>query len=162
MQHINLYAPKVILVPDTAFPGPGLQTAETKCSKLVEEIENQLGITCRPVPRRHWDPENGEQLEHQGSRGQKKVQSQIFPGLSYLQRLAIDDDSKAPTIVASSEKYAINRQTLNALTSSRYYARCAIAAALEWLSPGQLLFKAGSVRTQYVALEGISSLPSDL
>lgn len=60
IQHISLYAPKTILVPDTAFSGPGLQSGETASSKMVEEIDRQLGVTCRPVARRHWDSENGE------------------------------------------------------------------------------------------------------
>jgi hypothetical protein len=66
---------------------------------MVDKLDQFFELECQPMPRSFWNRETGEFLFLDfGSR----------IGISELQRLACDDSTKAPTIMAAADKSVIS------------------------------------------------------
>lgn len=126
----------MILVPDTFFspadismPAGGNKSHST--SLLVQCITDEFeGVPIEPVMRRYWN-ENAGDLGPYSSTKPIVIYHSIL-GLEFVNQLTIDDDERAATLVAVSNKsvYAhICTLYVNVLTCTRWWWR---GALLEW------------------------------
>jgi hypothetical protein len=112
---MHLHNPCLILVPDTFLSAPdaalvpsGKRSAST--SLLIEYIGEEFpGIQVESVGRRYWNDSCGEPFS-----GNIFVSVQVtrFLGLEFILQLCVEDDERAGTILAVSNKYVAHTPML--------------------------------------------------
>ncbi|KAF8170384.1 muts domain V-domain-containing protein [Pholiota molesta] len=132
LHQMHLHRPCLVLIPDTflsatdaALAPSGKRAAST--SLLVEYIREEFpGVQIEPVGRRYWNDSGG---------------------LEFVLQLCVEDDERAGTVLAVSNKYY-------ALSSA-----CALFKYAE--SRMNTRFAAGSLRIRYVPVEGTMMIDPD-
>uniref|UniRef100_A0A8H7Y6N1 DNA mismatch repair proteins mutS family domain-containing protein n=1 Tax=Psilocybe cubensis TaxID=181762 RepID=A0A8H7Y6N1_PSICU len=129
---MHVHSPCLILIPDTflsaadaALAPSGKRSSST--SLLVEYIREEFpGVQIEPVGRRYWNDAGG---------------------LEFVLQLCVEDDERAGTVLA---------------VSNKYYALSAACALFKY-AEGRLntRFAAGSLRIKYVPVEGTMMIDPD-
>ncbi|KAJ7271034.1 muts domain V-domain-containing protein [Mycena rebaudengoi] len=123
LHQMHLHPPVLVLVPDTF-----LSTAEgTTASMLVEFIYEEFpGVPVEPIGRKYWN-ETG--------------------GLEFISQLCVEDDERAATLLA---------------VSNKYYALSAVCALFKHAETKlNTRFASASLRIRYVPVEGTMMIDPD-
>ncbi|KAJ3510448.1 hypothetical protein NLJ89_g4672 [Agrocybe chaxingu] len=132
LHQIHLHTPCLILIPDTflsasdaALAPSGKRSAST--SLLVEYIREEFpGIQTEPVGRRYWNDAGG---------------------LEFVLQLCVEDDERAGTVLA---------------VSNKYYALSAACALFKYAEARlNTRFAAGSLRIKYIPVDGTMMIDPD-
>ena len=160
---MHLHSPSLVLVPDTFIATPdsvsGKKSSST--SLLVGYIcEEFPGAQLEPVGRRYWNDTGGWQM------ADSVVYNHAYnmqPGLDFILQLCVEDDERAGTILAVSNKCAYTSPIGSHLTRNhRYYALAATCALFKHAeSKLNARFAAGSLRIRYVPVEGTMMIDPD-
>ncbi|KIM81717.1 hypothetical protein PILCRDRAFT_97607 [Piloderma croceum F 1598] len=128
LHQMHLHMPFVVLVPDTFLAGGDMSSKNSaSTSVLVQYIQEEFpGVPVEPVARKYWN-EGG--------------------GIEFINQLCVEDDERAATLLAASNKY---------------YALSA-ACALFKHSESRLntRYAAFSLRIRYVPVEGTMMIDPD-
>lgn len=93
------------------------------------------------------------------------MQETCFLGLEFILQLCVEDDERAGTILAVSNKYVAHTPTLIHLFESgtpRYYALSAACALFKYAESGMnVRFAAASLRIRYVPVDGTMMVDPD-
>lgn len=124
LHQLHLHTPCLILVPDTFLSASdnGATSSGRKpdqTSLLVECIRDEFPfVPLEPVLRRYWNEDAGKVC------GTQAYNPLIFLvlGLTFISELCVEDDERAATLVASSQKciYALLSYQSALLTCKRY------------------------------------------
>lgn len=90
-----MYSPAALICPDTAVCLGGDSSSTHQTSPLYRRLEDYFGVECEPYSREKWNSEHGERYS---------CAVDLTAGVTAIQDLAIDDEKKASTLVASSDK----------------------------------------------------------
>ncbi|CAA7267689.1 unnamed protein product [Cyclocybe aegerita] len=132
LHQMHLHTPCLILIPDTflsasdaALAPSGKRSAST--SLLVEYIQEEFpGIQTEPVGRRYWNDAGG---------------------LEFVLQLCVEDDERAGTVLA---------------VSNKYYALSAACALFKYAEARlNTRFAAGSLRIKYIPVDGTMMIDPD-
>ncbi|GLB36707.1 putative mutS family domain IV [Lyophyllum shimeji] len=132
LHQMHLHSPSLVLVPDTFLsasdnPSGTSWRRPANTSMLVEFVREEFpGVPLEPVGRRYWNDSGG---------------------LEFILQLCVEDDERAGTILAVSNKYY-------ALS-----ATCALFKHAE--SKLNTRFAAGSLRIRYVPVDGTMMIDPD-
>lgn len=129
LHQMHLHSPSLVLVPDTflAASDTNLGKRSASNSLLVEYIREEFpGVQLEPVGRRYWNDTGG---------------------LDFILQLCVEDDERAGTILA---------------VSNKYYALAATCALFKHsASKLNTRFAPGSLRIRYVPVEGTMMIDPD-
>ncbi|KAF9466889.1 muts domain V-domain-containing protein [Collybia nuda] len=130
LHQMHLHSPSLILIPDTfisASEGTAKGKKSGSSSLLVDIIQDEFpGIPVEPVGRKYWNDSGG---------------------LEFILQLCVEDDERAGTILA---------------VSNKYYALSATCALFKYAeSRLNIRFAAGSLRICYVPVEGTMMIDPD-
>ncbi|KAF4623673.1 hypothetical protein D9613_001515 [Agrocybe pediades] len=132
LHQMHIHYPNLVLIPDTflsasdaALAPSGKRSAST--SLLVEYIREEFpGVELEPVGRRYWNDASG---------------------LEFILQLCVEDDERAGTVLAVSNKY----YALSAASALFKYAEARLNTR----------FAAGSLRIRYVPVDGTMMIDPD-
>ncbi|KAG6820131.1 hypothetical protein H0H93_005006 [Arthromyces matolae] len=129
LHQMHLHPPSLVLVPDTFLSAPDVQSGSggKTASLLVQFIEEEFpGARLEPVARRYWNDS---------------------AGLEFILQLCVEDDERAGTVIA---------------VSNKYYALSATSALFKHAeSKMNTRFAAGSLCIRYVPVEGTMMIDPD-
>ncbi|KAL0950493.1 hypothetical protein HGRIS_007304 [Hohenbuehelia grisea] len=134
LHQMNLHSPCLIIVPDTflssidaSFGSTGGGSRTNSNSLLIEYIQEEFPrIQIDPVGRRYWNE---------------------AAGLEFINQLCVEDDERAATVVA---------------VSNKYYALSAASALFKHAEAKlNTRFASGSLRIRYAAVEGTMMIDTD-
>ncbi|KAH0590086.1 hypothetical protein H2248_000261 [Termitomyces sp. 'cryptogamus'] len=132
LHQMHLHPPCLVLVPDTFLSGCDIPSGSSSkrpsaMSLLVQCIQEEFpGVHLEPVARRYWNDSGG---------------------LEFILQLCVEDDERAGTVIAVSNKYY-------ALS-----ATCALFKHAE--AKMNTRFATGSLRIRYVPVEGTMMIDPD-
>ncbi|KAG7090617.1 hypothetical protein E1B28_009719 [Marasmius oreades] len=124
LHQLHRHQPSMILVPDTFLSaqdrGRAKRTNQSTTSMLVELVREEFqGTPIETIPRKYWNEE---------------------AGLEFIQQLCVEDEERAGTILA---------------VSNKYYALSASSALFKHAEVRlNTRFASGSLRIRYVPVEG--------
>ncbi|KAL0576893.1 MutS protein msh4 [Marasmius crinis-equi] len=131
LHQIHLHHPSVILVPDTFLSasdrGNARRKQQSTTSMLVELVQDEFqGVPVETLPRKYYNEQSG---------------------LDFIQQLCVDDEERAGTILAVSNKY----YALSASSALFKYAEIRLNTR----------FASGSLRIRYVPVDGTMLIDSE-
>lgn len=166
---MHLHPPCLVLVPDTFISVCDVPLGSSgkrpfATSLLVQVIQEEFpGVCLEPVARRYWN-DSGGMYESLCSTTRVPKRTHYL-GLEFILQLCVEDDERAGTVIAVSNKciYSVSHTHILFIRwNSRYYALSAACALFKHAEAKMnTRFAAESLRIRYVPVEGTMMIDPD-